>query len=275
MPGGGGGGNSFQERPTTTTTTTKSEPWEQQKPFLEKGFQSAENEVLNRPLQFAPFDTFVGASPQTQAALGMMENRALYGSPLTGAAQQQTYDTLQGDYLSNPNMGQITDAVTAAVKPQVDASFIGAGRGVSSPLHTEAMARGVSRGIAPFAFDDYRAGRTEMERASAMAPSLANQDYYDISQLAAAGLGQEDYQGRALADRLARHDFAQTEPYARLGQYMGLVGNNYGGTSSGTTTGTAFLPAGAGFNPLLGGLGAASSLASIGGNLFGAGGIFA
>lgn len=266
------GGSSVQQQPVTQTSKTVSEPWSAQKPFLKRGFEAAEQEILNNPLQFFPGQTFVDFSPQTQQALSLMESRALGGSPLVQNAQGQLQDTLSGRYLENPNMGAITDAVTSAVRPQVDSAFAGANR-FGSPLHAEAMARGISRGVAPYAFDDYRRGRTEMERASMMAPQLANQDYYDLGQLASVGQAHEDLAGRELADRMARHEFGQTEPYTRLPAYMGLVQGNYGGTSTGTTTGTQFVPQN-NFNPLLFGLGAAAMGTNMASQLFGPFGVF-
>lgn len=71
------------------------------------------------------------------------------------------------------------------------------------------------------------------------APSMAMADYQDMGMLGQVGAARE-----AKAQQYA------SEPYNRLSQYMGLVGGGYGDQT--TTSG------GAGYSPLLGGLGGAA-----------------
>lgn len=268
----GGGQPEVKREPVEQTQTTTSEPWEAQRPFLERGFEAAQGEILNNPLQFFPGQTYVNFSPETLMGLNMQTGRAM-NNPLLGQAQQQASNTLAGDYLANPYMDQLTQSVASEVMPAVQGGFGRAGRTGTSPSAIEAMSRGITRGVAPTVFDDYRRGRTEMERASALAPGLSQADYYDIAQLRDVGAMREAQQGRALQDQMARHEFSQYEPYTRLPAYMGLVQGNYGGTTQSTGTGTQLFPYQQS-NPLLMGLGAASSLAGIGGSLFGGGGLF-
>ena len=203
----------------SSTTTTTSEPWEEQKPFLKTGFQKAGEDVLNRPLSYFPDSTVVPFAPETTAALGAQSTRALQGSPVLGAAQDYT----QG-LLTDPGSSPIFDAVMSSVRPGVDSSFARAGRG-GSPLHSEALGRGVARGMAPF-----------MESAAGRAPGLAREDYFDIDKFRDVGVAREGKAEEGLAEQIARHNFAQSEPTDRLRQYMSLIQGNYGGTTTGSST---------------------------------------
>lgn len=257
--------------PTQTTTQNISEPWSEQRPFLTQGFQAAQQDILNRPLEYFPDSTVVPFAGQTQQALQQQEQRALSGNPLLGQAQQQVGQTLAGDYLTNPAFDQLSQSVAAQVLPGVDTGFA-LGNRFGSPLHAQAVAQGISRELAPFAFQDYRVGRAEQQAAAQQAPGLAQQDYFDIGQLRGVGAEREAQSGRELQDRLSRFQFEQTEPYGRLAAYMGLIGGGYGGQT--TSTGDVLVPQQAGANPLLTGLGAAGTTAGIAGNLFGPFGVF-
>jgi len=87
--GSGGGGSS--------TTVQKSEPWEAQKPFLERGFREAEGIYEGGPAQYYPGQTYVDMSDPTQAGLQGQVNQAAQGTPgAVDAASQYAEGTLGG-----------------------------------------------------------------------------------------------------------------------------------------------------------------------------------
>lgn len=234
---------------STTTNVQNQEPWAGQQPFLRRGFQEAERSVLQRPLQFYPQSTVVPFSQESEVGLGAQTDRALSGSPLLSSAQGYT----QG-LLDDPGSGPVFDAVTSEVKPGVDSAFSRGGR-LGSGLHTEALSKGVSRGMAPY-----------MEAAANRAPQLAREDYFDIGQLRDVGTARETKSQENLQDSISRFNFAQSEPANRLAQYTGLIRGNYGGTSTSTTRASQSV------NPFLTGAGLAASGAQLAGNYYGAGG---
>lgn len=73
------------------------------------------------------------------------------------------------------------------------------------------------------------AERDRMTRAVAMAPALAQADYADIGQLAAAGTAQELKAGEALKDAIDRWRFEQQEPYSRLAFQSQVIQGGYPG----------------------------------------------
>ena len=268
MAGSSGGG--------TTQATQNTEPWGAQQPYLKTGFQQAQKNVLNRPLDYFPESTVVPFAPETEAALGAQGNRAMQGSSLLGQAQGYTGDVMGGQYLdpsSNPFLAGVSDAVTSQVRPGVDSMFAGSGR-AGSPAHAEALGRGVSRGMAPYLFNEYGRERGMQEAAAGRAPSLAREDYFDIGQLANVGATREGKAQEQLQDSVSRWNFAQSEPTNRLAQYSNLIGGNYGGTSTATQTAqnqtnplASILGAGLGLAGTVGGFPTASG-GSLGASLF-------
>lgn len=86
--GSGGGGSS--------TTVQKSEPWEEQKPYLKYGFGQAQDIYEGGPAQYYPGQTYVDLSDPTQAGLEGQIGQAEQGSPTVGAASDYATSTLGG-----------------------------------------------------------------------------------------------------------------------------------------------------------------------------------
>ncbi len=229
---------------------TEADPWSGLQPYLKKGFKALESDVL-RSSQFVPF------APETEQALDMRSARAASGNPLLPAAQQQIGGTLGGEYLGriNPYLDQLQESVMSQVMPGVDSQFNMASGRFDSPAHAEAMARGVSRGMAPFLFDEfgrqYGDERNRMMAASQMAAPLGREDYYDMMQL-----GEVGGMRRALEqERIA-------EPGVRAQQYLAaLSGTAPLLAGTGTTTQTQSM------TPLGMGLAGAGMTAQMAGSL--------
>jgi hypothetical protein len=263
MSGDSGGGGT-----STTQTIQNNDPWSGQQDFLKSGFEQAKTDVLNRPLEYYSGQTVVDPSSQTNAALTSMENRATTGSPLQGSANTNLNKTLSGDFLDAGNpyfKGMVERSIDPmrqefqnVVNPGIDSSFAGAGR-YGSGAHAatrgsaaDAYMRNVANTSASLGFQNYAQERGNQMQGVQMAPGLAAADYADAGMLAQVGAQREGYTQAQIQDQLNRFNFAQMEPQNRLGQYMGLIGGGYGGTS----TQSQVTPTNS--NPLLTGLGAAS-----------------
>lgn len=86
--GGGGGGG---------TTVQKTEPWDQQKPYLEYGFGQAQDIYEGGPAQYYPGQTYVDMSDPTKAGLEGQVGQAQGGTPTVGAATNYATSTLSGN----------------------------------------------------------------------------------------------------------------------------------------------------------------------------------
>lgn len=154
------------------TTTQTSEPWSEQKPYLEKGFEEAGNIYDQGPAQYYPGQTYVDMSDPTQAGLQGQVNQAQAGAPTTGAATNYATSTLSGagdnpyapllgagasgmmdtasgaflnnnphlDTAFNQAAGRMGEQFSDVVMPNIAAQFGNAG-GAGSELHKELAAK--------------------------------------------------------------------------------------------------------------------------------------
>lgn len=239
-------GGSSPSPPTQQTVTQRSEPPAYARPYIEQALAAGKSQILDQPLSYYPGSTVVPFSPETQAAMSMQTDRALSGSPLTGAAQSGMLSTLNGDYLAagNPHMQRVMSSLESNIRPQIDSAFIGSGR-AGSPAHAETYTRALADAAAPYMFSDYGAERDRMMKASTVAPLLAQADYQDIQQLGAIGAAREGKTAEYLADDMARHQFEQMEPYQRIMPFAQLAYTGAGTGGSSTYNSPQWAPASA------------------------------
>jgi hypothetical protein len=222
--GGGGGGGTQQ-------VVQQSDPWAGQQPYLSEIFARAQA-LSNSPQTFFPGQTFAGLSPEGEMALQMQTRRAMAGSPLTGAAQGELTRTLSGAYL-DPTVNPAFQKAAGDIQSRLAGMYSAAGRYGSG-----AMANQANEALASLAAQTYSQERDNMLRGMMFAPQLAQQDYFDVAKLAEVGTAREDLMQQAINEAMARHDFAQSEPWQRLALYHQLIQGNYGGQSTSTTTTT-------------------------------------
>ena len=212
-------------------TSGISEPWGPQQQYLTTGFQQALNALQSGgPAPFAG-QTFVPFSPQTEQAMGMTEQRALAGSPLTTSAQDLTQRTLEGDFLtpdSNPFLEQYYKRGAEQIQPNIAAMF-GAGGRTGSGAQAMSLGRGLadlSTGIYGGAYDQER--KRQMD-ATRLAPALAQADYADINQLMNIG-GMAEAKGmETIQDQMQRYYANQMRPERALDSYLNRIRGTYGG----------------------------------------------
>jgi hypothetical protein len=242
--GGGGGGQ-------TSKTTNELDPTV--RPFVEYGLQEAKGLYQTDTPSYYGGQTYIGPSAQTQTALQSAQNRALAGNPLIPAAQQQQLSSIQGDYLSAGNpyfqqalagpTQQATQAYNDAIKAaQGGASMAGRyGSGVSADIQNRAantLASTLANTYGNLAYQNYAGERAMQNQAVMNAPTLAQADYADISQLANVGKTAEDYQKTALQADIDRFNFEQNKPYQKLSSYLGAAyGAPMGNVSTTTQSG--------------------------------------
>lgn len=266
MGGKSGGGGS-------STVTQKSDPWAGAQPYITQ--QLSEAQKLYNSGQLAPKfysgQTVAGQSPETQQAIGLLSQRALNGSPLNNAANQQLQDTISGKYAdpsTNPyfqgSLNNIADAYARGTAAQTDAAFNRSGSyGGSAYTETKAANnKAFGDSLNDLANTQYQQNRQQQLQAAALAPTAANQSYNDIAQLANAGQTKDSYQQSVLDDALQRYNYNANLPYNSLSNYASLIGGNYGNTSTQSSSG--------GGNRLASGLGGGIAGALGGASLFNA-----
>lgn len=264
--------------------TTRTEPPKYQLPYLQDSLSRAQNEY-NRT---SGGNTVAPFSPETLQAFQGITARATGGSDLTRGAQSLAQNTLSGGFLgSNPytqQLGQFSDAsnpqldntfnrAALATQNQLASQFARSGRNVeaSEGLRSQQL-NDLATGIYGNAYESdqnralqalgmqqgaYDSERTRQMQALGMAPGLAQQDYFDLGQLANVGAQREmqdqrmmDQPGQSLDDYIRRisGNMGQTTitpTYQNRG--AGLLG----GALAGAQLGSIF----PGVGPVLGGIG--------------------
>jgi len=229
---GGGGGGGQQ------TSKTSSELDPTVRPFVEYGLQEAKGLYQTPGPSYFPGQTYIAPSSQTQASLQAAEQRALAGSPLVSAAQQQQLGTIGGGYLSAGNpyftqalagpTQQATQAYNDAIKAaQGTASMAGRyGSGVSADIQNRAaqtLSNTLANKYGELAYQNYATERGLQNQAALNAPQMAAADYADIQQLANVGKTAEGYQQTALQSAIDRYNYEQNLPYQKLASYLGAA----------------------------------------------------
>ena len=233
---GGGGGGSI----TKTGLDAAIEP------YVKFGLSEGERLYKSEGPQFFQGPTYVSPSEATQQALQMAKMRAVSGSPLVQAAQQQQLATIQNQGV-NP---YLPDALAAAYAPTVSAAQE-ATRGLQSTAsragrygsdamaqiaqkQSEGLGRALGQSLNTLAYGSSEAQAQRAQQAAQLAPQMAQADYADIQALLKAGQGTEQYQQAQLQDEINRYNYEQNLPQMKLREFANLFSNVPGGTT--TTT---------------------------------------
>jgi hypothetical protein len=241
---GGGGGKQ------DSTTTTSIDP--SIKPYVTYGLEEAKRLYETGSPQFFPGQTYVSPSEQTQQALKMAQERAMAGSPLTGAAQAETLATIQGKgvnpflagALEQTNRLAGEDYLRNIQKLQSGAASMGrygsAAQGQQTGQAQDIFARALTEQGGQLAYNSAEAERARQMAAVGAAPAMANADYADIQRLLSVGGAKEAQSAAQLQDEMNRFNFAQNLPQAKLSQFANL----FSSVPQGTTTVQTATPTG-------------------------------
>ena len=237
--GGGGGGS------TTTSGIDESI-----KPYVTYGLEEAKRQYEAPGAAFFPGQTYVSPSEATSQALQAAQTRAMSGSPIQQAAQQEYLSTVQGrgvnpfleGALSGANR-RAEEAYTRGVQG-IQSNAASAGRYGSNAMGQQVgqaqdiFGRNLAETAGQLAYQSAEAERGRQMAAVQGAPAYAQADYMDIQKLLTAGQGQESYQQKALQDAINRYNYEQTLPQQKLQQFTNLFTSvPSGGTSTTTQSG--------------------------------------
>ena len=255
---GGGGGGGQQD--------VSSSPWEPLQPYLLDAYKQAQNLYNSGGPEFYPNATYTQFSPQSQMAMQLGENRALFGSQFDPAAANVAMGAMQGgspytqagmNSLWGGSLGMQQLAGTANgqylnANPYLDQMFGAATRGLNTQYNNQVM---------PGVNATFGSGGRTGSNAHQTALDMANQQYGNAVGDMAAGIYGGNYQaerdrqlhgasalgnlGMGLASgygSLGAQNFAQQMGGAQLGQslaqndwqnigQLGLIGQQVEGQS--------------------------------------------
>jgi hypothetical protein len=203
---GGGGGS--QE--------SKTELSPEFKPYV--NFSLGEARRLYEGMPAAPETLAVGPSAATSQALQMAQERAVGGSPLLRAAQEEQLATIQGRGV-NPFLGGALEQANRLAGERytqniqdLQAKASSAGRYGSSAMGQQAgkaqdiFARALTEQGGQLAFSSAEAERARQVAAAQNAPQMSAADYADMQRLLQVGQAREGYDQQAIQGRLAAQD---------------------------------------------------------------------
>lgn len=236
--------------PGTSTTVQQSEPWKEQKPYLQEGFQSAQEWFNSANPQYYNFPTTIPFSGQTQAALQQQQAMAQAGSPVAQGAANTVMQMMGGgqnpnlDAMFNQAAGNLAQNFRMNVNPQIEAYYEGLGGSPMNPSMLQSLQLAQKQqytdpmtSLATQMYGGaYDADQNRRLQAAGMAPSIYDLGFQDIAKLGQVGAAYESKSAEELQARMAEYQFNQNRELQKLQQYMQLIGGaNYGGTT--TTTG--------------------------------------
>lgn len=237
---GGGGGSQ------KSTTTTSIDP--RIAPYVTYGLEEAKRLYQGAGPQYFQGQTYISPSEATQQSLQMAKERALGGSPLIKAAQQEQLATIQGKGV-NPFLAGALEQTNRLAGEQYNRNIqnlqsqaSSAGRYGSSAMGQQAgtaqdiFARALAEQGGQLAYSSAEAERARQMRALENAPAMAAADYYDINQLLKTGQAGEGYDMAKLQADINRWNYEQNLPQMKLSQFANLFSSVPQGT---TTTQTA------------------------------------
>lgn len=213
-------------------------------------YQQFAREVASRPYEGYEGQTVAQLNPYQTGGYNAIAQRAMQGSPVSDAAATNLTATLRGDYLNegNPYLTQQIDRASGDVMRNMDVLNARSGSFGNSGIQ-ENTARSLGDIAGNMRYQAYDAERNRQQQAIGMAPTIANQDYFDAQQLLNAGQGFQGAEQANLTDQYNRFTEARNYPQEQLA----TMGRGLGLGSGSTTTGP-------GSNNLAQGLGTAMAL---------------
>jgi hypothetical protein len=224
----------------TTRSVATAEPWSGVAGPLKSAVGKAGSLFGNGTAPgYYPGQTQAPMSGYTQGALDWQAQRAMAGSPLTEAGQNQLTNTLNGDYLNAGNpafQGAVQSAIRPVkeqyqnvVMPGLNSTFSEAGRygsGAHQQMAGQASTdyqRNVGDIASNMAYQNYSDERGNMLKAGLLAPEMAQQDYFDINQLGAAGSNIDAFNQNTINADISKYDYNRDKDWNYLSNYMGLL----------------------------------------------------
>lgn len=230
---------------TTQKATQTSQPLPWMQPYMQDYMQRA-MQTANQPYKASP-SQYVGPNQTMQQGWQAIANRAMGGSPVMDAANQNLTKTLSGGYLNgNPQLnsqiqaaqGDLTRSWNNVQKPAWEKAMQGSGSfgntGVMEAYGdaTNDLQRNLGRIGSDMRFQNYGMERGNQMSAMGMAPTFANQDYTDANALLGVGAQQQGFNQGQANQNYQWWQEAQNFPRQNLDLYGRAISSMNGGTQT-------------------------------------------
>ena len=252
------------------STTTRTEPWAEQKPYLETGFKRAEDLYSSGRMtpEYFGGPTTAGFTPYQEQA---QEQAYDYITGPRAAAQQMGAEEAQLAMLSGDvdttRFDPVADAVRAQAMAQLTGNVLPGIRQQITQYNPGGSTRGdiiqaqaissaqedITNKIASAQFQAYKDAQDRRMGALGRYPSIMGAPLQQYDAMSAIGAQQRALDQAGIDEAMQRYSYASQLPTIGLQNYLAGISGDYGGTT--TATGPA------GPNPMVtalaGGLGLA------------------
>ena len=234
------------------TTVTRTEPWEEQKPYLEKGFQRAGQLYNAQPLGPAYYGgpTLAGFDPAQQAGQRMSMNYAM--GPRTQAMQRGAESSLmQGlsgqvdpnafnpmaSALSSSVLSNLQSNILPGLRNQiVDYNPGGSTRGnlLQQKAISDAVTSGMTKPLAEMYTGAYNQAQQRALQSGQLYPSMMTAPLGMAQAVGDVGQARRSMTQEGINRAMARDQYAKNAPQTQLANYMSMISGDYGGTQTQT-----------------------------------------
>lgn len=218
----------------TSTSTSSSSPWPAQQPFIKEVMSEAKDLYHSGGPKYYPGSTVAGFSADQRRGMYGINNIATKGNATANMGEKFTQDVLGGKYSGDPFGSQVYHNIENKVLPSVNSQFSASGR-YGSGAHADTATRSLTDAFAPYASQQYQQGLDRMGQAANAGQQYLDNDYRAANaQMQVGGMRQQLAQAE-IGDAKNRFDFQQDLPANKLGQYLQMIGGNWGNTSTSST----------------------------------------
>ena len=236
------------------TTVTKTEPWDEQKPYLEAGFKKA-GTLYDKYKGMGPAyyggPTLAGFSPLEQDAQRSVAGYAMgpRAAMQQAAAEQSLIQGLSGQVDTaayNPLASALSDKVqsqlTGSILPGIRESLVryqpgGSSRGdlVQNKAIANAVTSGMTLPLAEAYGNAYNTAQQRAVQSGQMYPSIMSAPLGMAEAVGGVGQARQDMTQQGINRAMMRDQYQKNAPQQALANYMNMIGGNYGGTSTQTS----------------------------------------
>ena len=229
----------------TTVQTAKSEPWEQQIPYLTKGFAGAEDLLKGGLPQYYQGQTVAGFDPAQQTAQRATLGYALGPRPqvlqgaseaaqvrgLSGAVNTEVLDPMVESY-RNKMMADLTGKTLPGIRQSLVQYQPGGGsRGDIVQANAIAAAQeNLQNQVGQLYGRSFEAAQARVPQFQSLYPQTMGAPMGLFGQIGDVGADRRALSQEAINRDIQRHAYQQQAPQAALQQYMANISGDYGST---------------------------------------------
>ena len=240
------------------TTVTKTEPWEEQKPYLEAGFQKAGtlyDKYRGKGPSYYGGPTLAGFSPLEQDAQravagyamgprAAMQQAGAERAMIGGLGGQVDYDQFSpmANVYGQQYLSEIQKNMPAVRQAMVEAGhYGGSSRGdIVQGQIASAAGKNLAQNLAKLYGGAYTGAQERVPQFMQQYPSIMSAPLQMAGAVGEVGAQQRAMTQEQINRDMARDQYQKNAEQQALGNYMNMVSGNYGGTQTQTAPSDPF-----------------------------------